>query len=268
MSYRRIDPCPIICIAVLNLMHVVADWNGILQHSPCDHFLHFRLLKDRGTDLGILRVSRGLSSVDHLESQKWRIQLRGGGGVEDDSDDEHRPSAASASFSPLSAAAANMSVLHAHDTDWSKLDKDRVFEGLKNLYLKRVKPLEDASWYSHFSTGSTMVASDFDAKPIVLLLGQYSVGKTSFIRALLGKDFPGMRIGPEPTTDRFVAVLTPPTSTPIQITSPRGHLSPCSVPRSASRNRGPFNSVGVPPAAGQRRGYGPKGGRKALRRGR
>jgi len=40
-----------------------------------------------------------------------------------------------------------------------------------------------------------------------LLLGQYSVGKTSFIQYLLGgKAFPGMRIGPEPTTDRFVVI--------------------------------------------------------------
>jgi len=52
-----------------------------------------------------------------------------------------------------------------------------------------------------------MKDSDFDAKPMVLLLGQYSVGKTSFIRYLLGKDFPGARIGPEPTTDRFNAVM-------------------------------------------------------------
>lgn len=54
--------------------------------------------------------------------------------------------------------------------------------------------------------------SDFDAKPMVLLLGQYSVGKTSFIRYLLGRDFPGQRIGPEPTTDRFVAVMGGPTN--------------------------------------------------------
>lgn len=42
---------------------------------------------------------------------------------------------------------------------------------------------------------------------MVMLLGQYSVGKTSFIKYLLGKDFPGIRIGPEPTTDRFTAIL-------------------------------------------------------------
>jgi septin family protein len=41
-----------------------------------------------------------------------------------------------------------------------------------------------------------MSPSDFDAKPMVLILGQYSVGKTSFIRSLLKQDFPGQRIGP------------------------------------------------------------------------
>jgi hypothetical protein len=33
------------------------------------------------------------------------------------------------------------------------------------------------------------------------------VGKTTFIRHLLERDFLGIRIGPEPTTDRFVAVM-------------------------------------------------------------
>ena len=43
-----------------------------------------------------------------------------------------------------------------------------------------------------------------------MLVGQYSVGKTSFIKYLLGKDFPGSRIGPEPTTDKFTAVFDGP----------------------------------------------------------
>ena len=42
---------------------------------------------------------------------------------------------------------------------------------------------------------------------MVLLVGQYSTGKTSFIRYLLERDFPGIRIGPEPTTDAFTAVM-------------------------------------------------------------
>ena len=52
-----------------------------------------------------------------------------------------------------------------------------------------------------------MTDSEFESKPMVLLIGQYSVGKTTFIRYLLGRDFPGQRIGPEPTTDRFVACI-------------------------------------------------------------
>ena len=55
-----------------------------------------------------------------------------------------------------------------------------------------------------------MTDAEFNSKPQVMLIGQYSVGKTSFIRYLLGRDFPGQRIGPEPTTDRFVAVMEGP----------------------------------------------------------
>jgi EH domain-containing protein 3/EH domain-containing protein 1 len=77
-----------------------------------------------------------------------------------------------------------------------------------------------------------LTGSDIGAKPIVLLLGQYSTvrlhatlgigskpalpdsltgtcfqGKTSFIRSVIGKQYPGEHIGVEPTTDRFVAVM-------------------------------------------------------------
>lgn len=38
-------------------------------------------------------------------------------------------------------------------------------------------------------------------------MGQYSTGKTTLIRYILESDFPGMRIGPEPTTDRFMAIM-------------------------------------------------------------
>ncbi|CAE7450961.1 Ehd1 [Symbiodinium microadriaticum] len=51
-----------------------------------------------------------------------------------------------------------------------------------------------------------ILPSELGAKPQVLLLGQYSTGKTSFIRNLLGSDYPGIHIGPEPTTDKFIAV--------------------------------------------------------------
>ena len=40
-------------------------------------------------------------------------------------------------------------------------------------------------------------------------MGQYSVGKTSFIEYLLERPVPGMRIGPEPTTDSSPADPSP-----------------------------------------------------------
>ena len=45
------------------------------------------------------------------------------------------------------------------------------------------------------------------AKPMVLLIRQYSVGKTTFICYLLERDFPGARIGAEQTTEKFVALM-------------------------------------------------------------
>ena len=51
-----------------------------------------------------------------------------------------------------------------------------------------------------------MDEADFDAKPMILLVGQYSTGKTTFIKYLLEQEFPGMRIGPEPTTDCFIII--------------------------------------------------------------
>lgn len=90
--------------------------------------------------------------------------------------------------------------------DLAQFDKDVIFRGLKRLYRKKILPLELSSKYGHFHS-PPMGPSDFEAKPMVLMLGGYSVGKTSFIRYLLGRDFPGSRIGPEPTTDRFTAVM-------------------------------------------------------------
>lgn len=84
--------------------------------------------------------------------------------------------------------------------------RDTILETLKNIYLKKLLPLENASKFSHFQS-PTLTSSDLEAQPMVLLVGQYSVGKTSFIRKLIGTDYPGCRIGPEPTTDRFSAIM-------------------------------------------------------------
>ena len=76
-------------------------------------------------------------------------------------------------------------------------------------HTPQIRPLEEAYKFGHFFS-PLLSAGDFEAKPSVLLLGQYSTGKTTFIKFLLGRDYPGLHIGPEPTTDRFVVVMNGP----------------------------------------------------------
>ncbi|XP_027199244.1 putative achaete scute target 1 [Dermatophagoides pteronyssinus] len=83
---------------------------------------------------------------------------------------------------------------------------ESVVEGLKRIYKTKIYPLEEQYLFHEFHS-PPFEDADFDAKPMVLLVGQYSTGKTTFIRYLLERDFPGIRIGPEPTTDRFIAVM-------------------------------------------------------------
>jgi len=78
-------------------------------------------------------------------------------------------------------------------------------DGLCKLYMKNLKPLEEKFQFPLFHS-PVMRPQDFSAKPSVMMLGQYSVGKTSFIKYLLGEQYPSAVIGPEPTTDRFVVV--------------------------------------------------------------
>jgi len=58
------------------------------------------------------------------------------------------------------------------------------------FFWMQVRPLEAAYRFENFFS-PLLNDSDFEAKPMVLLLGQYSVGKTSFIKFLLERDFPG-----------------------------------------------------------------------------
>jgi GTPase SAR1 family protein len=94
---------------------------------------------------------------------------------------------------------------------WNKKNKEpQVFkdvaDGLKALYQDKLLPLEEAFKFHEFHSPK-LEPSDFSNKPMVLLVGQYSTGKTTFIKYLLEQEFPGMRIGPEPTTDCFTAIM-------------------------------------------------------------
>jgi GTPase SAR1 family protein len=84
-------------------------------------------------------------------------------------------------------------------------DFDSVATGLQTLYRDKLLPIELDSDFHHFHQPEIPPAY-FSSRPLILTIGQYSTGKTTFIQHLLGHDYPNAQIGPEPTTDRFVAV--------------------------------------------------------------
>lgn len=71
-----------------------------------------------------------------------------------------------------------------------------VIRELKLLYTKRLLPIEKQYFFSKLHYPEILEA-ELSAKPTVLLVGQYSTGKTSFIKNLLGMDYPEIHIGPE-----------------------------------------------------------------------
>ncbi|EER02619.1 EH-domain-containing protein, putative, partial [Perkinsus marinus ATCC 50983] len=98
---------------------------------------------------------------------------------------------------------------------WLKADNERskktetfrnISDGLEEIYLDKLLPIEEYYDFHRFYS-APLTPADFNAKPMVMLIGQYSTGKTTFIRHLLERDYPGMRIGPEPTTDKFCCIM-------------------------------------------------------------
>lgn len=85
--------------------------------------------------------------------------------------DESMPEIVSSTSSfGLSADTRSQSSI-VYGNDLNQVDKDLIFEGLKKLYQKKVLPLELASKYSHFGS-PPLSPSDFEAKPMVLIMGQ------------------------------------------------------------------------------------------------
>ena len=83
---------------------------------------------------------------------------------------------------------------------------DGIMEGVKKIYREKIRPVEEQYMVNAFHY-PLLNDRDYDSRPMILLIGNYSTGKTSFIKFLLEQEFPGMHIGPEPTTDRFQAIM-------------------------------------------------------------
>ena len=61
---------------------------------------------------------------------------------------------------------------------------DRVIDDLQDVYQHKIRPLEKAYNFEHFSSSAPLGNDDIAAKPMVLLIGQYST-----VRACSGSYF-------------------------------------------------------------------------------
>lgn len=113
-----------------------------------------------------------------------------------------------------------------------------VTGGLKELYTKKLLPLEEHYRFHEFHSPA-LEEADFENKPMVLLVGQYSTGKTTFIRyekggaaaAHLEPAASQRRFPPPPPVGDARAYVAPPPSRPFR------HC-PAQPRRMAVRDRG------------------------------
>lgn len=81
----------------------------------------------------------------------------------------------------------------------------KIATDLKKLYKNYLRKFEEKFQFHEFHD-SPIDEAYFESKATVLLIGQYSVGKSTFIKHLLDEKPSGMNIGPEPTTDGFMVI--------------------------------------------------------------
>lgn len=109
-----------------------------------------------------------------------------------------------ASWAIWSSWTTNPTVPHVVEENFRKVDSPEI-RALQALYDK-LRPIEEKFKLHRFGF-SNITKAEISMNPTILLLGPYSTGKTTFIKHMIGMDYPGIHIGPEPTTDKFTAVL-------------------------------------------------------------
>ncbi|XP_059155650.1 sarcalumenin-like isoform X2 [Physella acuta] len=88
---------------------------------------------------------------------------------------------------------------------------NRTLNELLKIYESTIQPLEDAYRFSDLNKDS-LLGAEIKAKPLILLIGPWSTGKTSLINYLLGLENSPQKLhtGAEPTTSDFFIIQNGP----------------------------------------------------------
>lgn len=84
--------------------------------------------------------------------------------------------------------------------------KENVVNEMKKLYRSKLLPLEEQSQF-HQLHSAKLEDADFEAKPMVLIVGQHSTARTTFIRYLLECEPPAPYLETDSITDRFITLI-------------------------------------------------------------
>jgi EH domain-containing protein 1 len=95
-------------------------------------------------------------------------------------------------------------------SNFKNVDGPEIRE-LLDVYKSKLLPVEKKYSLHRFDMPE-ITDAEMTSLPVVLLLGQYSTGKTSFIRHMIGMDYPDIHISPEPSTDKFTAIVHGPSN--------------------------------------------------------
>ncbi|XP_059155633.1 sarcalumenin-like [Physella acuta] len=84
---------------------------------------------------------------------------------------------------------------------------EQVFNELLKIYESSIQPLENAYRFSDLNKDA-LLGAEINAKPLILLVGPWSTGKTTFINYLLGVENSPHKLhtGAEPTTSDFFII--------------------------------------------------------------
>eukprot|EP00930_Biecheleria_cincta_P084489 TRINITY_DN73950_c0_g1_i1.p1 TRINITY_DN73950_c0_g1~~TRINITY_DN73950_c0_g1_i1.p1 ORF type:complete len:453 (-),score=57.71 TRINITY_DN73950_c0_g1_i1:197-1519(-) len=77
-----------------------------------------------------------------------------------------------------------------------------ITDKMRQLYKTGMLPVEQRHLFSEYHS-APLPDAHFDTQPIVLMLGQHSAGKTTFLRHMLGQNYDTLRVGACSTTKKF-----------------------------------------------------------------
>uniref|UniRef100_A0A5S6QAZ7 EH domain-containing protein n=1 Tax=Trichuris muris TaxID=70415 RepID=A0A5S6QAZ7_TRIMR len=109
-------------------------------------------------------------------------------------------------------------------------EKERKFDCLPNVftetlpetlslyYREKIQPLERHLSY-HLYGSLPLYHAEFGSPPMIVFMGEASVGKTTIVNHLISMDYAGSSIGPEPTTESFYILMYGPENCQFPATS-------------------------------------------------